>query len=511
MVTIDNGTAQFGDIAGSASATASFAVTIDPECPSGQTMPFSLELSDGTIAKFALVNNSILFEITQIEIPEDGILDPGDDVLVNVTVRNIGSIDVENLSAVASELSDAILTSDTEMQFGDVMVGETASAEIGISVVEDVFEGRLVSIKLDFVDEEDQTTSAIYTLQIGTVESTDPTGPDNYGYYAYDNSDVAYAEAPEYEWHLVDPEDGGEGTVISLPDDQTEVIDLPFTFQYYGQAKNQISVCSNGWLAFEATDVDDFTNWNIPAALGPYAMVAPYWDDLIGIPFDDGSGMHYHIRVGYDYFPAEGKFVIQWNGAVNRHNDSSPETFEVVLYDPDMHPTNTGDGIIQFNYQAVDNPDENGNYTTVGIENHTQTDGLAYSYSDFYAESAAPLADGLAIRFTTNAPDNYVSAEDDNLLKPKLQLLGNYPNPFNPTTTISFSTSQAEQYTELKLYNSKGQRVKTLVAETLPAGTHSVVWNGDDNQGNPVSSGVYFYQLSDGIDNISSGKCLLLK
>ncbi|MFO7895790.1 MAG: C25 family cysteine peptidase [Candidatus Cloacimonadales bacterium] len=511
MVTIESGTADFGDIAANASANASFVVTIAPESPNGESLAFSLEISDGSIAKFALLNNSILFEITELEIPEDGVLDPGDDLIVNLTVKNIGSIDVENLTAIPSEMSDAILVSDTVLEFGDLLVGETATAELGISVAADAFVGRLVSINLDFVDAEEQTTSAIYTTQIGTVQSSDPTGPDNYGYYAYDNTDVGYEEAPEYEWHVVDPEDGGNGTIIPLADDQTEVVDLPFTFQYYGEAHDLISVSSNGWLAFDETDVDDFTNWNIPAALGPYAMVAPYWDDLIGIPFDDGSGMHYHIRLGYDYFPEEGKFVIQWNGAVNRHNDSSIEKFEVVLYDPAMHQTATGDGIIQFNYHTVDNPDEDDNYSTVGIENGHQTDGICYSYSDFYAASAVPLSAGLAIKFTTNSPDDYVGTDENEMIQPQLQLLGNYPNPFNPTTTISFSTSQAEQYTELQIYNTKGQKVKTLVAETLPAGTHSVVWAGDDHQGNVVSSGVYFYQLSDGKSNISSGKCLLLK
>ncbi|MFO7895932.1 MAG: FlgD immunoglobulin-like domain containing protein, partial [Candidatus Cloacimonadales bacterium] len=74
-------------------------------------------------------------------------------------------------------------------------------------------------------------------------------------------------------------------------------------------------------------------------------------------------------------------------------------------------------------------------------------------------------------------------------------LNGNYPNPFNPTTTISFSLAETANV-DLKVYNAKGQVVKTLVAGEMNADNHTVVWNGDDNNGKSVSSGVYFYRMS---------------
>jgi hypothetical protein len=89
------------------------------------------------------------------------------------------------------------------------------------------------------------------------------------------------------------------------------------------------------------------------------------------------------------------------------------------------------------------------------------------------------------------------------------QLHENYPNPFNPTTTISFSLSE-DSHSSLTIYNIKGQKVKTLVNEELRAGTHNVIWNGKDNSDKSVSSGVYFYRLNTG-NNSFSKKCLLLK
>jgi len=85
----------------------------------------------------------------------------------------------------------------------------------------------------------------------------------------------------------------------------------------------------------------------------------------------------------------------------------------------------------------------------------------------------------------------------------------NYPNPFNPETEISFSI-QTEQNIELRIFNIKGQKVKTLINSSISKGDHSVKWFGDDETGSSVSSGIYFYQLK--TENYSSiKKCVLLK
>ncbi|NQV18724.1 MAG: choice-of-anchor D domain-containing protein [Armatimonadetes bacterium] len=87
-------------------------------------------------------------------------------------------------------------------------------------------------------------------------------------------------------------------------------------------------------------------------------------------------------------------------------------------------------------------------------------------------------------------------------------LYGNYPNPFNPSTTISFSTTESTENTELAIYNIKGQKVKTLVNEKLEAGIHQVVWNGKDGSNKSVSSGIYFYKMKS--SNYNETKKMLL-
>jgi len=85
----------------------------------------------------------------------------------------------------------------------------------------------------------------------------------------------------------------------------------------------------------------------------------------------------------------------------------------------------------------------------------------------------------------------------------------NYPNPFNPETVIKF-TLPLDTRVSLKIYNILGQVVNTLVDEALPAGSHSVVWDGKNEQGSDVASGVYFYRIKAG-DYESIQKMTLLR
>lgn len=82
----------------------------------------------------------------------------------------------------------------------------------------------------------------------------------------------------------------------------------------------------------------------------------------------------------------------------------------------------------------------------------------------------------------------------DNLPK-EYSLGGNYPNPFNAKTLISFALPQQSKVT-LDIYNILGQKVRTLVDGTMPAGFQKVEWDGTDRNGLGVSSGVYLYKLT---------------
>jgi hypothetical protein len=85
----------------------------------------------------------------------------------------------------------------------------------------------------------------------------------------------------------------------------------------------------------------------------------------------------------------------------------------------------------------------------------------------------------------------------------------NYPNPFNPSTTIAYQTKVPGRVV-IKIFNTLGQQIETLVNKKQPPGSYSVQWDGTDNIGKKVSSGIYLYQLSlDGVDLVR--KMLMLK
>ena len=86
---------------------------------------------------------------------------------------------------------------------------------------------------------------------------------------------------------------------------------------------------------------------------------------------------------------------------------------------------------------------------------------------------------------------------DENLAVPtQFALHQNYPNPFNPSTQISFDVPEGSELVRLNIYNILGKKVSTLLNNVVNPGRHKVEWNAKDNEGNPVASGIYFYELS---------------
>jgi Peptidase C10 family/Spi protease inhibitor/FlgD Ig-like domain len=89
-----------------------------------------------------------------------------------------------------------------------------------------------------------------------------------------------------------------------------------------------------------------------------------------------------------------------------------------------------------------------------------------------------------------------------------LALTANYPNPFNPTTTIFFRL-QHDTEVKLNIYNAKGQQVKTLAEGRFTKGDHSLIWSGEDEKQQIVSAGIYFYQIQAGAEIITRRMVLL--
>ena len=125
-------------------------------------------------------------------------------------------------------------------------------------------------------------------------------------------------------------------------------------------------------------------------------MIAVFWDRLNMQMRSDGV---------FTYFDAlNSRFCIEWSTGIYNNGNWSPNIFEVILFDPEAYPTPTGDSQILFQYNTVNNIQdqwEANEHCSVGISSPEGMDGLTYTYWDEYAPSAARLANGRAILWTT--------------------------------------------------------------------------------------------------------------
>ncbi|MCX6832708.1 MAG: T9SS type A sorting domain-containing protein [candidate division Zixibacteria bacterium] len=132
---------------------------------------------------------------------------------------------------------------------------------------------------------------------------------------------------------------------------------------------------------------------------------------------------------------------------------------------------------------------------------------LGFSYSAVY-RLYFDKRDGFSVRCVNDIPvgiDEHGGAEHPNAFR----LAQNYPNPFNPVTIIEYSIPTRSSVT-IEIFNVLGQKVRTLVNESKSVGSYRIEWNGSDETGKSVSTGVYLYRFQAG-DIVQTKKILLIK
>ena len=306
-------------------------------------------------------------------------------------------------------------------------------------------------------------------------------------------------DAPVYDWIEINSK-----TNLGLKDDTSIRIPIGFDFYYFDQKFDSITVCSNGWVSLEPNTINNvpinhFWNFSIPFPMGPYALIAPFMDDLDDNNDTEPFNVYSHLDT------LNNKLIIEWDNVANGEDDEfcatsgcTYETFQLILFDGD------GDnGDILFQYKDINDIDENGNYSTIGIESPDQNYGYQYQFRNI-AYGSQPVQNEMAILFTTNSSDNFLTIDED-FVPSAFSLLQNFPNPFNPTTTVSFSIQKSE-IVNISVFDLNGKEVYKLVDNKyFPPGVHSVNLNGSS-----LASGMYFYQMRTGVDQ-KTKKMLLLK
>ncbi|MCK4303062.1 MAG: T9SS type A sorting domain-containing protein [Candidatus Eisenbacteria sp.] len=435
-------------------------------------------------------------------------LDPGDVGTISVTIEN------PSFYAADGPIEAILISDNYSVQVTDpyatYAVGgippegsaSNASDPFGVSSPGNCVPGGRANLRIALRFSDGVRDTVHFTLEVGQADSHDPTGPDDYGYLAFDQTDTTYPEAPTYSWIDINPSAGGPGTSVGLNDygwnqDDSKTVDLPFPFQFYGETFTRVTICSNGWIAMGSTYLDNYRNWYLPSAGGPEYMIAPFWDNL----YQSGTGKVYdwHDELG-------GRYVVAWDNVRNRYSNST-ESFEVILYDPSYYPTRTGDGIILFQYETIHNNDTEQMYSTSGIQDEQHTTGITFNYFNQRPPTAASYSGGLAVKFTTQAPGAAHVPLPGAPEPIRVVLSQNQPNPLSSGTTIRFQLKEPRPVA-LQVYDVDGHLVRTLLKGQFAGGNHAVGWTGIDNRGRPVPSGVYFYRLE--VDDSSLVKKMLV-
>ncbi|MCK5050544.1 MAG: T9SS type A sorting domain-containing protein [Candidatus Cloacimonetes bacterium] len=102
------------------------------------------------------------------------------------------------------------------------------------------------------------------------------------------------------------------------------------------------------------------------------------------------------------------------------------------------------------------------------------------------------------------------SNDENEIIIPEITQISNYPNPFNPSTTIKLDLAESGRV-ELAIYNIKGQKVKTLMDAYSSKGHFEIIWRGIDDNKRSVASGQYFIKLKVNGEEKTVRKCVLLK
>jgi len=413
------------------------------------------------------------------------------------------------------------------LAFNEIMMtGEVANRSLAVANLgADPLSWRLAAEELGGAPRQPVTAHAPMDLgkdekdpRPGQAPQADAGGPDGFGYVWVDSNEPG---GPVYDWFDI----SGIGQTVGSADDETYgPFDLGFPFPYYGQAYTQVSICTNGFVTFENTSADPYSNDPLPSTGQPNLMVAPFWDDLN--PSQGGNIYRY-------YDAANARYIVQWDDVPHYFNTGS-YTFQVLLYES---------GVIIFQYNAF----TDGSSCTVGIENAQGDDGLGILYNsggylqeemailvsagslvpwidyepiagtvgpnelvdvamvfdaselalgDYQAELIFSSNDGdepvIVLPVTVTVTDDTTPVESQ--LPLAFRLDNAAPNPFNPSTTLRFSLP-VTGHAELKIFNVQGRLVRTLVDEVRTAGANEARWDGRDGSGRQVASGTYYARL----------------
>ena len=413
-------------------------------------------------------------------------LDPGETAQLLAAVKNKSMYDTaRTVAAVLASADPYVNIVSAQAGYPDLDLRKSAENSSQPFVVEldaSCPNGHPVLFTLRLTAEGGYASSDTFSVIAGMADLRYMPTPDNAAtpvYYAVEDSD-GVSRAPVYSWAEI----RGLGTQLMGGDDSTKSISLPFTFRWYGTGYTQLSMCTNGWVSLGSNTSTAYSNTVIPTSTFSSPTIFPLWDDQ-----DARQANAPGCWVGYYHDAAGGRFIVEWDSVIF-YSTSTRLKYQAIFYDSTAsHPYY--DVVLQYAMLA------DRSSASVGFQQNS-TVGCQLLFDGAYAPTAvSPLKSGRAIRITRTPEVTGVGGEPSTPLgNPVVFSLGAAcPNPVRERTEIRFGLPR-ESRVELGVYNIVGQKIATLARGVLPAGYHTVAWNGRSEAGQRVSGGVYFYRLT---------------
>nr|MBC8525872.1 carboxypeptidase regulatory-like domain-containing protein [Candidatus Cloacimonadota bacterium] len=263
----------------------------------------------------------------------------------------------------------------------------------------------------------------------------------------------------------------GDIIIFDAAGTQLGSLTAPVTGSIYGMTYDNINNCL--WLYSQTgTPATTFSQYNIATE---YETGLTYQVPLLSGATDQFAG-----GVLYATDLINGKAVL---GGITQ-GDPVDRFFAMELCDAWLTITANASGTVPgYSENSVD--------VTLHFDTYGLNPDSTYTANILIHNNSADSL--VTIPVALNLQTGIVGVDDIPVISTKLN--SNFPNPFRHSTTISFSCHRDTENAEIIIYNIKGQKVKKLVNEKLNAGEHQIFWNGKDESGNPVSSGIYFYRL----------------
>ena len=527
-ITTDSST--FGDMAAQQAVTIpdAFAIDIADNVPDQHNVMFTIVASgvaqsdwtstfNMTINAPELFSNS--FVVSDVSGNNNGVIDPGEDVNLIISVENNGHANSPATFVHLTCDNSDITIEDDLLEVGQIAAQNNTNAIFEISADPTIQIGTSITFELSVISGSYEFNTS-FSKRIGIIVEDFESG---------DFSVFPWEFAGNADWTISgEAHEGLFGTksgYISAWATSSLII--------------EVNVFSNGDISFwKRVSCEDDPNNNFDyLSFLIDGIEQERWDGEVAWSEDSypvSAGVHTfewkYFKDGYvnsgqdcawvDYivFPALSMTsppIINVNPTfVNKElgiNQTGEEIIEL---------TNIGGEILNYTITLVESPEwleidpASGSLASGEMDEITlsfDTNGLeAGQYT-----SSMLIEDGLGEETTVPIILNVTATGINGNLPTVTELNGNYPNPFNPTTNIKFSL-KADSKVSLMIYNIRGQKVKTLVEDDMQAGYHSVVWNGTDESGKNVSSGVYFSRFdsadrNDGGRYTSVKKVILLK